>query len=267
MSLDGAVAASSSSNVPGVHALDGAGAEERAAKRPRLGDESSNTADTVAADQEELFRTAGPAVGQDGARQAAAVAQEHRNSDQRSFPRYDLRYRLAGHKKSVSSIKFSPNGRWMATACAYTSARQVRSTVGGSWLTPRSAFPGASPSRRLAYTPALVAFLQPASELPFAPERHQRRLVLCRFDPPRVRLGRQDRACVGDRPRVVDPTLRGAAAAVGSFRGSGRQAGRSGAGPARAPERRLLRRVESARGRGGVGRDGRDGADVGCPER
>ncbi|GAA5886567.1 hypothetical protein JCM3774_001474 [Rhodotorula dairenensis] len=83
MSLDGAGRASPSSHLPRLHGLDGPDAEERAAKRPRL-------------DQDE----------------------HHHHPDAEHPARYAPRYALAGHKKSVSSVKFSPDGRWIATASA-----------------------------------------------------------------------------------------------------------------------------------------------------
>lgn len=49
------------------------------------------------------------AMSEDGASTVSAA-----NS---SRPNYVLKYTLKGHQDSVSSVKFSPDGLWLATAC------------------------------------------------------------------------------------------------------------------------------------------------------
>lgn len=119
MSLEEVGTPSNSVHTPLVHPIAGSELDARAAKRPRLdAGPSSHQPDIVTPDQEQLFRTAAPAIEHDPPRQAASHANgSEQQGRSEHFPTYDVRYTLTGHKKSVSSVKFSPNGRWIATAC------------------------------------------------------------------------------------------------------------------------------------------------------
>ena len=86
--------------------------EEPPAKRARpAGDDDAAAAAAAAT---------GTAAAAAPAAASAAAAAADEDDEKHRPPNYVLKYTCEGHDNSLSSLKFSPDGKWLASACTHS---------------------------------------------------------------------------------------------------------------------------------------------------